>query len=66
MNIVWIILGAFLYLFVGSFVTGLLTDDDCGPSAAFVSVVLWPIVLAVFVPVVFCSKIIDWARNISG
>lgn len=65
MDIVWIIIGFFVYLFVGSVVAGLVFKDDTCYGFEMLMVFFWPIPAMVFIPAVLCITIMDWTRKIT-
>ena len=60
MAIIRFILVVFMYLFIGSVVTGLIEPFDL----EFFFVILWPIVVLVLVPWRFCEWVIDYTSII--
>ena len=65
MGIVWFI-GFLVYVFIGSFVTGLIFKDDTDPGIETLTVIVWPILVVIIIPGFCCLKIIAWTRKITN
>ena len=65
MDIVWFI-GFLVYVFIGAIITGLIFRDDTDPGIEALTVIFWPIVVVIIVPVFCYLKLIEWARKIAN